>query len=58
MNFRKQWPNLPFFSEKEQVISFRRFTTGVNRLLSDAWMEGSTDEENNDCVETARQGTW
>jgi len=26
MNFRKQWPNLPFFSEKEQVISFRRHT--------------------------------
>ena len=24
INFRKQWPNLPFFSEKEQVIFFRR----------------------------------
>jgi len=24
MDFRKQWLNLPFFSEKEQVISFRR----------------------------------
>jgi len=26
MNLRKQWPNLPFFSEKEQVIFFRRLT--------------------------------
>jgi hypothetical protein len=24
MDFRKQWPNSPFFSEKEQEVSSRR----------------------------------
>jgi len=33
MDFKKQWPDPPFFFEKEQVISCRRFGLARDNLL-------------------------